>query len=105
MCSRETIDTSRRLGATTCMLVSSRFRLIALRDLAATTAILLAVAVIWTGAAVKDALVFVSRQIPPNGSIYWDVPRDMPGVGPHSRFRVAAPGRLLVREADGTIRV
>lgn len=50
------------------------------------------------------ALVFVSRQIPPNGSIYWSTPRDMVGVGPHSRFRVAAPGKLLVREADGRIR-
>ena len=36
-------------------------------------------------------IVFVSRQIPANGSIYWDVPKDMPGVGPHSRFKVAAP--------------
>ena len=43
------------------------------------------------------ALVFVSRQIPPGGSIYWSVPADLPGVGPHSRFRVAAPGQLLVR--------
>jgi hypothetical protein len=51
-----------------------------------------------------DALVFVSRQIPPGGSIYWDVPMDMPGVGPHSRFRVAAPGKLLVRDPDGTLR-
>jgi hypothetical protein len=50
------------------------------------------------------AIVFVSRRIPSNGSIYWDPPQDMPGVGPHSRFRVAAPGKLLVREEDGTIR-
>lgn len=50
------------------------------------------------------ALVFVSRAIPDNGSIYWNVPKDMPGVGTHSRFRVAAPGRLLVREADGATR-
>ncbi|HEX7797493.1 MAG TPA: hypothetical protein VF456_24190, partial [Vicinamibacterales bacterium] len=63
-----------------------------------------ALAVNGAGPRVSDPLVFVSRQIPPNGSIYWDVPRDMPGVGPHSRFRVAAPGRLLVREVDGTIR-
>lgn len=51
------------------------------------------------------AVVFVSRQIPPNGSIYWDVPDDLPGVGPHSRFRVASPGKLLVLEPDGKIRV
>jgi hypothetical protein len=50
-----------------------------------------------------DRLVFVSRQIPPNGSIYWNVAQDMPGVGPHSRFRVAAPGKLLVRNSDGSI--
>lgn len=52
----------------------------------------------------EPAIVFVSRQIPNNGSIYWDVPKDMPGVGPHSRFRVAAPGKLLVREPNGQIR-
>ena len=51
------------------------------------------------------AVVFVSRQIPSNGSVYWDVPNDMPGVMPYSRFRIAAPGKLLVREADGSIRV
>ena len=50
-------------------------------------------------------IVFVSRQIPANGSIYWSVPKDLPGVGAHSRFRVAAPGQLVVREADGTLRV
>ncbi|MCG8350576.1 MAG: hypothetical protein MI924_22640 [Chloroflexales bacterium] len=51
-----------------------------------------------------SGIVFVSRQIPDEGSIYWDRPRDMPGVGPHSRFRVAAPGKLLLRETDGTLR-
>src|SRR5258706_999692 len=50
-------------------------------------------------------LVFVSRQIPADGSIYWDVPKDMPGVGAHSRFRVAAPGQLLVRESNGSLRM
>jgi hypothetical protein len=50
------------------------------------------------------AIVFASRQIPPRGSIYWDPPKDMPGVGPHSRFRVAAPGKLMVREPDGRLR-
>lgn len=51
------------------------------------------------------SIVFVSRQIPRSGTIYWDVPDEMPGVGPRSRFRPAAPGRLLVRESDGRIRV
>lgn len=49
-------------------------------------------------------LVFVSRQIQDQGSIYWDEVKDLPGVGAHSRVRPAAPGSLLVREPDGTIR-
>ncbi|MFN0243850.1 MAG: TolB family protein [Planctomycetota bacterium] len=51
-----------------------------------------------------EPLVFVSRQIPAHGSVFWDVPNDMPGAGPYSRFRVAAPGRLLVRESNGGLR-
>jgi hypothetical protein len=50
-------------------------------------------------------IVFVSRQIPTNGSIYWNVPKDMPGVGTHSRFRVAAPGKLVIYEPNGSLRV
>jgi hypothetical protein len=50
-------------------------------------------------------LVFVSRQIPDRGSIYWNVPRDQPGVGAHSRFRSAAPGQLVVRETSGAVRL
>jgi hypothetical protein len=50
-------------------------------------------------------LVFVSRQIPDDGSIYWSVPKDQPGVGPHSRFRFAAPGQLVVRETNGALRL
>ena len=52
-----------------------------------------------------QAIVFVSRQIPQMGTVYWNVPKGMPGVGPFSRFQVAAPGQLLVRAANGTIRV
>lgn len=52
-----------------------------------------------------EPIVFVSRQIPPYGSYWWNVANDLPGVGPFSRFRVAAPGRLLVREANGSLRV
>lgn len=52
----------------------------------------------------QPAIVFVSRQIPSQGSIYYDSAKDMPGVGPHSRFRVAAPGKLVVREPDGALR-
>ena len=49
-------------------------------------------------------VVFVSRQILPEGSIYWSVPGGMPGVGPFSRFKVAAPGKLLVLEPSGAVR-
>src|SRR6266540_967683 len=55
--------------------------------------------------AVPYPLVFVSRQIPDQGSIYWSAPRDQPGLGAHSRFRVASPGQLMVREIDGTLRL
>jgi hypothetical protein len=54
---------------------------------------------------VSYPIVFVSRQIPRGGSIYWDVPDEMPGVGPRSRFRVAAPGKLIIREPSGSLRV
>jgi len=47
-------------------------------------------------------IVFVTRQILPKGTIYWDKPLGLAGVGPHSRFRVAAPGQLMIRRADGT---
>ncbi|GAB4210482.1 MAG: hypothetical protein OHK0022_43510 [Roseiflexaceae bacterium] len=58
-----------------------------------------------SGAPIEEAIVFVSRQIPRQGSIYWDVPNDMPGVGGHSRFRPAAPGKLIIREPMGQLRV
>ncbi|WP_224247510.1 DUF7402 domain-containing protein [Hyalangium gracile] len=51
------------------------------------------------------ALVFVSRKVMPEGSIYWDVPNAMPGVGAHSRVRPSVPGRLIVRESSGQLRV
>jgi len=51
-----------------------------------------------------QALVFVSRQIPEMGTVYWSVPKGMPGVGPFSRFQVAAPSKLLIREVDGQLR-
>src|SRR3954462_11483618 len=57
------------------------------------------------GAVVPFPVVFASRQIPSNGSIYWSVPADQPGVGAYSRFRVASPGQLVVRETNGTLRL
>jgi len=56
------------------------------------------------GAAVNDPIVFVSRQIPTEGSIYWDQARGMAGVGAQSRFINASPGFLQIRETNGTIR-
>src|SRR5690348_9865090 len=53
---------------------------------------------------VLPPLVFVQRQIPDRGSIYWDAAKDLPGVGAHSRVRPAAPGYLRVREQDGSMR-
>jgi len=55
-------------------------------------------------AAVSQPIAFVSRQINDQGSVFYNPAKAMPGVGPHSRFRPAAPGKLLVREANGTIR-
>jgi hypothetical protein len=54
---------------------------------------------------VTSPIVFVSRRINDNGSIYWDAAKDQPGVGAHSRFRPAAPGKLLIRETNGEVRV
>ncbi|MCC6751810.1 MAG: PD40 domain-containing protein [Deltaproteobacteria bacterium] len=50
------------------------------------------------------SVVFVSRQIPTTGSPYLAGSKGMPGVGSFSRFQVAAPGRLLIRLADGSLR-
>lgn len=53
------------------------------------------------------SIVFVSRKINADGSIYWNAPqvKDQPGVGPHSRVRPAAPGKLVVRAPDGALTV
>lgn len=50
-------------------------------------------------------IVFVSRQIPPRGSTYYPEAGSMPGQGPYSRFTVAAPGKLIIREPNGQLRV
>lgn len=50
------------------------------------------------------SIVFVSRQIPKDGSIYWSQPNGMAGVGGYSRFQVAAPGKLQVLHPNGTVR-
>lgn len=51
-------------------------------------------------------IVFVSRAIPSSGgSVYLPTANDMPGVGPHSRFDASSPGKLIIRETNGTQRV
>jgi hypothetical protein len=49
-------------------------------------------------------IVFVSRNLVQGGSIYYPQAGLMPGMGPFSRTAVVG-GRLLVREANGTVRV
>lgn len=73
---------------------------------AATTATVADYAAAFTlGAGLDVPILFVSRQIPERGTVYWDQAKGMPGVGPFSRFELAAPGRLLVLEPDGTPRI
>jgi len=57
--------------------------------------------------ALVDPIVFVSRAIPRRGHIGDDqyVTGGLPGVGSISRFVVAAPGKLLVRDPSGAVRV
>ena len=51
-----------------------------------------------------DPLVFVSRQIPEQGSIYSATARGLAGVGAFARLQVASPGSLVCRDADGQVR-
>ncbi len=52
-----------------------------------------------------DPLVFVSRQIPEQGSIYSTTARGLAGVGAFARLQVASPGSLLFRDAAGRVRI
>ncbi|HEY3249588.1 MAG TPA: T9SS type A sorting domain-containing protein [Ignavibacteria bacterium] len=49
-------------------------------------------------------IVFVSRNLVQGGSFFYPQQGMLPGMGPFSRFKVVG-GRLLVREANGTVRV
>ncbi len=49
-------------------------------------------------------IVFVSRNLVQGGNFFYPQAGLLPGMGPHSRFKVVG-GRLLVREANGTLRV
>ena len=49
-------------------------------------------------------IIFVSRQIPTNGSVYYPQGGMLPGIGSYSRFTVAAPGKLIIREPNGVMR-
>ncbi len=48
-------------------------------------------------------VVFVSRKIVKHGANDLDSLTDMPGVGPHSRFRDCAPGKLRIYKINGTL--
>ncbi|MGA2669539.1 MAG: T9SS type A sorting domain-containing protein [Ignavibacteria bacterium] len=50
------------------------------------------------------AIVFVSRNLEHNGNYYYPQSGLLPGMGPFSRFKVVG-GRLLIRDANGSIRV
>jgi hypothetical protein len=49
-----------------------------------------------------ESLALVSPHVPSNGNLFWNVPMDMPSVRRHSRFRVPAPNKLLVRNNNGS---
>ncbi len=49
-------------------------------------------------------IVFVARNIQPNGNLYYPQSSLLPGMGPFSRFKVVG-GRLIVRESNGAVRV
>jgi hypothetical protein len=60
----------------------------------------------WSAKTVSPAgydIVFVSRKILKQGVLTADTLGCMPGVGPYSRFRPCAPGRLLIHKKDGTL--
>ena len=49
-------------------------------------------------------VVFVARNIQPNGNVFYPASSLLPGMGPFSRFKVVG-GRLIIRESNGVIRV
>ncbi|HUU33158.1 MAG TPA: hypothetical protein VMW48_03785, partial [Vicinamibacterales bacterium] len=88
------------------MAPSLRRALLASAAAAAIAAVVPAVATVAGQNGLTDPLVFVSRAIPWRGHIAdtKSVTGSLPGVGGISRFVVASPGDLLIREADGRIR-
>ena len=50
------------------------------------------------------SIVFVSREIPSRGSLFYPQGGLLPGIGGYSRFTVAAPGSLMILESDGSLR-
>ena len=50
-------------------------------------------------------IIFVSRQIPSRGSIYYQQGGSLPGIGAYSRYTVAAPGKLISLAPNGNINV
>lgn len=52
-----------------------------------------------------NGILFLQRRINSNGSLYMPSTNDMAGVGVHSRVRPAAPGKLILRNNDGSLRI
>ncbi|MBE2223200.1 MAG: hypothetical protein IAF02_16780, partial [Anaerolineae bacterium] len=59
---------------------------------------------IMSGSSNDFSIIFVSRQIPTNGSVYYQQGGMLPGTGSYSRFVVAAPGKLIIQEPNGSMR-
>lgn len=68
------------------------------------TLLILITAIFTFSQGLPDPVVFVQRQIKDQGSVFYEVGKDMAGVGARSRFRNASPGKLLVLETNGTVR-
>ncbi|MEO8670044.1 MAG: hypothetical protein ABI411_01945 [Tahibacter sp.] len=91
-----------RPGIARAFLFAPMSMLMPARTIAAACVMLLGL--VQVNAQTVPALVFVERQIAADGNDV-GIGADLAGVGAHSRVRPAAPGRLLVRESNGTIRV
>ncbi len=52
-----------------------------------------------------SSIIFVSRQIPSRGSLYYQQGGSLPGIGAYSRYTVAAPGKLISLAPNGNIGV
>ena len=78
-----------------------RHRMAAAIVVATTAAVAVAASTTQPQSRPLEPLVFVSRQIPREGSIYAATARGLAGVGAFARLQIASPGSLLLRDAAG----